>query len=140
MIRAVIDTSVFIRYLIKPSVAIKELIEEHWLGDKIELVTAPELIAELQGVLERDYIQVLIRPEEGQTLLDALSQKAEILPSLGKVPPYTRDPKDDIFVGCALAGDADYLITVDEDILVLDAVGDVCMVTPVDFCAIHQQS
>ena len=31
MIRAIIDTSVLIRYLIKPSVAIKELIEERWL-------------------------------------------------------------------------------------------------------------
>ena len=133
MIRAVIDTSVLIRYLIRPSSAIKELIEIRWLGDEVQMVTAPKLVEELEGVLKRDYIQALVRPEEGQALLDAIHQKAAILPSFGEVPSYTRDPKDDKLVACALAGGADYLVTVDQDILVLEAVGDVRMVTPYDF-------
>jgi putative PIN family toxin of toxin-antitoxin system len=133
VIRAIIDTSVLIRYLIKPSVAIKELIEERWLGDEVQMVTALDLIAELEGVLKRDYIQTLIRTEEGQALLDAITQKADILPPLGPVPAYTRDPKDDKFVACALVGDANYLITEDKDMLVLEVVGDVRIVTPYDF-------
>lgn len=133
MIRAVVDTSVLIRYLIKPSTAIKELIEVRWLGDEVQMVTAPDLIAELEGVLKRDHIQTLIRPEEGAALLDAIHQKAEILPPLGAVPAYTRDPKDDKFVACALVGSAGYLVTEDRDILVLDAVSDVRIVTPYDF-------
>ena len=133
MIRAVIDTSVLIRYLIKPSAAIKELIEERWLGGEVQMVTALDLIAELEGVLKRDYIQTLIRAEEGQALLDAITQKADILPPLGPVPAYTRDPKDDKFVACALVGDANYLITEDKDMLVLEVVGDVRIVTPYDF-------
>ena len=44
MTRVVIDTSVLIRYLIKPGVATRELIETRWLGDEIHIVTAPELI------------------------------------------------------------------------------------------------
>jgi putative PIN family toxin of toxin-antitoxin system len=133
VIRAVIDTSVLIRYLIKPSAAIKELIEEWWLGDELQMVTAPELIAELEGVLGRDYIQTLIRPEEGEALLEAISAKAEILPPLGQVPAYTRDPKDDKFVACALVGGANYIISEDKDILVLGVVGDGRIVTPYDF-------
>jgi putative PIN family toxin of toxin-antitoxin system len=133
VIRAVIDTSVLIRYLIKPSAAIKELIEERWLGGEVQMVTAPDLIAELEGVLKRDYIQVVIRPEEGKALLNAITQKADILPPLGSVPAYTRDRKDDKFVACALAGGASYLITEDKDILVLKALGDVRIVTPYDF-------
>jgi putative PIN family toxin of toxin-antitoxin system len=133
VIRAVIDTSVLIRYLIRPSAAIKELIEVLWLGDDVQMVTAPELIQELEGLLERDYIKALVRPAEGQVLLDAIYQKAEILLSFGRVPSYTRDPKDDKFVACALVGSADYLVTVDEDILVLRTVGDVRMTTPYDF-------
>jgi len=133
VIRAVIDTSVLIRYLIKPSAAIKELIEMQWLGDEVQMVTAPELIAELEGVLDRNYIQALIRPEEGQTLLDAIYLKARILPPLGQIPSYTRDPKDDKFVACALAGDAEYVITVDKDLLILEPLGDVCIVTPYEF-------
>ena len=132
MIRAVIESSVLIRYLIRPSAAIKELIEVLWLGDEVQMVTAPELIEELAGVLERDYIRTLIRPVEGQVLLDAVYQKAEMLPSFGKAPSYTRDPKDDKFVACALVGSVDYLVTVDEDILVLETAGDVRTITPND--------
>ena len=103
MIRVVIDTSVLIRYLIKPSTAIKELVELRWLDDEIQMVSCPELLAELENVLRRDYIQEFIRPQEGQVLLDAIALKAETLPSLDPIPSYTRDPKDDKFVACALA-------------------------------------
>jgi putative PIN family toxin of toxin-antitoxin system len=141
VIRVVIDTSVLIRYLVRPSAATKELVEVLWLGDEVQMVTAPELIDELVGVLERDYIQTLIRPAEGQVLLDAIHHKAEILPSFGKPPSYTRDPKDDKFVACALVGNVDFLVTVDEDILVLETAGDVHMITPYDFVrAIPRQS
>ena len=133
MIRVVVDTSVLIRYLIRPSAAIKELIEMRWLGDQVQMVTAPELVKELEDVLERDYIQALIKPQEGQALLEAIHLKAEILPPLGRIPSYTRDPKDDKFVACALAGDAGYIVTVDKDILVLGALSGVQMVTPEEF-------
>ncbi|MFN2244074.1 MAG: putative toxin-antitoxin system toxin component, PIN family, partial [Anaerolineae bacterium] len=46
---------------------------------------------------------------------------------------YTRDPKDDKFVACALVGDANYLITEDKDLLVLQVVRDVRIMTPYDF-------
>jgi putative PIN family toxin of toxin-antitoxin system len=131
--RAVIDTGVLIRYLIRPSAAIKELIEVRWLGDQVQMVTAPELAKELEDVLKRDTIQALVQPQEGQALLDAIDLKAEILPPLGRVPPYTRDPKGDKFVACALAGDAGYVVTVDKDILFLGALSGVDMVTPKEF-------
>jgi putative PIN family toxin of toxin-antitoxin system len=131
--RAVIDTGVLIRYLIRPSAAIKELIEVRWLGDQVQMVTAPELAKELEDVLKRDTIQALVQPQEGQALLDAIDLKAEILLPLGRIPSYTRDPKGDKFVACALAGDAGYVVTVDKDILVLGALSGVQMVTPEEF-------
>lgn len=130
MIRAVFDTSVLIRYLIKPSAAIKELIEDLWLGDAVQMVTAPELIGELKSVLARDYIQALIRPEEGRVLMEAIEAKAEMISPLGSIPPYTRDPKDDKFIACALAGDAEVVISVDKDLLTLGSLMTVQMRTP----------
>jgi len=50
MLRVVIDTSVLIRYLIKPSASIRYLIEEMWFNEDIVLVTSPELLAELDFV------------------------------------------------------------------------------------------
>jgi putative PIN family toxin of toxin-antitoxin system len=136
VIRIVVDTSVLIRYLIRSSAAIKKLIENLWLDEEVQLVTSPELIEELEGVLARDYIQALIRPEEGQTLLDTIRLKGEFSPPLGTIPSYTRDPKDDKFIACALAGNAEYVITVDKDILALGTLSDIRMVPPREFVAI----
>jgi putative PIN family toxin of toxin-antitoxin system len=140
VIRIVVDTSVLIRYLIKPSIAIRDLIEVRWLGDEVQIVTAAELIEELAGVLERDYIQALIHPLEGQALLDAIHIKAEFVPPLGTIPTYSRDPKDDKFVACALIGKAEYIITVDKDLLVLETVESVRIVTPDKLRALFKEA
>jgi len=49
--------------------------------------------AELEGVLQRSYIWVVIYPEDADALLDAIRRKAEFLPPLGAIPPYSRDRK-----------------------------------------------
>lgn len=133
MTRVVIDTSVLLRYLIKPSTAVRHLVEDLWVNGDVVMVSSPELIAELEDVLARDYIRALILPEEGKALLDAIQATAEILPPLDEVSAYTRDPKDDKFVACAIAGQASYIITLDEDILALKRLGDLQIVTPHDF-------
>ena len=131
--RVVIDTSVFIRYLIRPGAAIQRLIEEMWLEDQISVVLAPELLAELEGVLSRNFIQLYIQPEDGEALLEVLRMKAEWLPTLGEIPAYTRDPKDDKFVACAIAAQAPFLISEDRDLLALGEIEGVRIVTPYMF-------
>jgi predicted nucleic acid-binding protein len=42
----------------------------------------------------------------------------------------TRSAKDDKFIACALAGAASYLVTTDEDLLILGAVDTVQIITP----------
>jgi len=140
MTLVVIDTSVLIRYLIKPSAAVRRLVEDLWLNGDVVMVSSPELIAELEDVLARDYIRALIRPEEGKAMLDAIRATAEILPPLDEVPAYTRDPKDDKFVACAITGHASYIVTLDKDILALEKLGDLQIVTPYDFVMTRQSS
>jgi putative PIN family toxin of toxin-antitoxin system len=51
--------------------------------------------------------------------------------SLGK--PRSRDPKDDAFIGCALAARAKYVITQDDDLLVLGKPFGIEMIAPSGF-------
>lgn len=44
-----------------------------------------------------------------------------------------RDPKDDMFLDCAVAGGAKYLISGDKDLLTLGSVAGVKIVTPAEF-------
>ncbi|MCB0189090.1 MAG: putative toxin-antitoxin system toxin component, PIN family, partial [Caldilineaceae bacterium] len=117
MIRVVIDTNVLIRHLIRSSAAVRRLIEELWIGGLISMVSTPELVAELEAVLQRDKMRRFIVAADSEALLAALNQLAEMLPPLGEVPQYTRDPKDDKFVACALLGNVDYLVSLDQDLL-----------------------
>ncbi len=134
-LRVVIDTSCLARYLIRPGKAIKELVEIWLVEDRIRLVTAPELLAELESVLRRSRIGELVHGDEAAALLDAIRDRAEIFPSMGDIPSYTRDPKDDKFVACAIAGRVTYLISVDRDLLELGSIAGVQIVEPHMFIA-----
>lgn len=133
MIRAVIDTSVFIRYLVRPGAAVRELVERLWVDGRFVMVTSPELLAELADVLARPRILRLIHQEDAAALLDSLAAHAHLIPTIGEIPEYTRDRKDDKFVACAIASGADFLVTSDEDILVLGELSGVKFVTPYAF-------
>ena len=128
--RIVIDTSVLVRYLLRPSAATRQLIEELWTSNSVTLVTSPELVEELEGVLQRPKIRRYVAKEDAGALLDAVRANSILLAPLVEVPPFTRDRKDDKFVACGLSGGAAYLVTYDDDLLVLGAVGDMQTGTP----------
>lgn len=136
MNRVVIDTNTWIRYLIKPGQAIRRLIEDEWLRDRLQLVSSPELLHELAAILARPQIQALIQAAEAEVLLTAVHYKAEMLPPLGPIPAYSRDVKDDKFIACAVAGMADYLITLDNDLLILGQVAQVQILRPDEYLAL----
>ena len=131
--RIVIDTSVLVRYLLRPSAATRELIEDLWLGDVVTLVVSPELVAELENVLERPKIRRYVAAEDAAVLVDAVKARSVLLDPLAEIPPFTRDPKDDKFVACGLSGGAEYLVSYDDDLLVLRAVRGMRLGTPEAF-------
>jgi uncharacterized protein len=132
-VRVIIDTNVFVRYLLRPGAATRRLIEDLWLEERIIVVSSPELFVELSKVLETETIRAYIRPEVGLVLLETLQSKAEFLPPLGEVPAYSRDPKDDKFVACAIAAQAAFLISEDRDLLAFGNLGEIQILTPYDF-------
>ncbi len=131
--RIVVDTSVLVSYLLRPSAATRQLIEDLWLGDAVTLVTSPELSAELENVLQRPKIGRYVAAEDAAVLVDAVKTRSMLLDPLAEIPPFMRDPKDDKFVACGLSGAAEYLVSYDDDLLVLGAVGGMKIGTPESF-------
>ena len=62
-------------------------------------------------------------------------KKVAILVRLDVIP-ISRDPKDDVFLACALASRSDFLITGDDDLLVLGEYYGTDIVTPSRFLEI----
>jgi uncharacterized protein len=59
-----------------------------------------------------------------------------IQPIEQSIPAVTRDRKDDYLLAYAVVGAADYLVTGDEDLLVLKHVGRLRIVSPPAFAGI----
>ncbi len=119
MIRAVFDTNVFLRALINPHSRCGRLLDD--FVDDYELVLSPAIIREILEVLHRPRLRVKF---PHITQLDiarviALFEQATVVEPKD-VPSVPRDPVDDKFLACAKLAGAEYLVTEDKDLLVLE--------------------
>ena len=73
---------------------------------------------------------------ERQVLFHELSEKSTVTEGTLDLSGLTRDPKDDTVIACAVEGNADYVVSGDEDILVLERYDTVQMISPVQFVAL----
>lgn len=68
-----------------------------------------------------------------QQFLDGLARSAQFFRDAPQVPAVTRDPSDDQVIACAVAAQADYLVTGDDDMLVLAEHKGIRILTPRQF-------
>jgi putative PIN family toxin of toxin-antitoxin system len=69
--------------------------------------------------------------------LSIVSEAAsEILYKVSPVPNICRDPNDDMIIACAIAATADYIVTGDEDMLILKNYKDIVIINPRNFEAL----
>ncbi|NWG17673.1 MAG: putative toxin-antitoxin system toxin component, PIN family [Chloroflexi bacterium] len=118
--KVVFDTQVFLRALINPRSACGRLIFEQ-SADYI-LYTADQIDNEVIEVLGRSLIREKfpqITDRTVQLVKTVLEQAHRVTVNSGDVEPICRDSKDDIFLACAKVAQADYLVSEDKDLLVL---------------------
>jgi putative PIN family toxin of toxin-antitoxin system len=114
-VRAVLDTVVFVRALINPRSVWGRLAFE---VEGYTLVLSPEIIGEILEVAHRSELRERFPQLDDVRLERALSaiEKAEIVEPTEAIS-VCRDPKDNKFFECAVAGRADYIVSEDRDIL-----------------------
>lgn len=138
MTRAVVDTNILIRALIKPRSTVGPVLTRLAEGEYVivysELIL-DELIAKL--ALPRIRAKYAIDDQTIETTVALLALRGELVHPTRSVK-VCRDPKDDMLIEAALAGNAEYLVTGDEDLLVLKKYETVRMVTPRTFLAALQ--
>jgi hypothetical protein len=117
VLRVVLDTTVFVRCFLGPRSAAGRIILQH--NDRYRLFLALPMAEELLDVLTRPKLRAKMRASLQDVLkaLGVLSNADAV--ELSDIPPVSRDPNDDMFLATALAAQADYLVTEDNDLLVL---------------------
>ena len=133
-VRAVLDTNVLVSGLVAEEGAPRRILDA-WLDGRYTLVTSLYLVEELIHVLSYPRIAKRLRLDEEElfAILAALFSKAEVTPGRLHLPGVTRDPKDDAVVACAKEGKADYIVSGDQDLLILGEYQGIRIVTPRQF-------
>lgn len=134
-LRVVVDTNVLVSGLFgiknSPSSQILKVIR----SQKIILVTSPVILEEVSEVINRKRIIKLTKmhEKERKKFIEELIERSDV--TAGKQLPKIvgRDVKDDKFLACAYEAKADYLITGDDDLLVLKEYKGIKIVKPREF-------
>ena len=116
--KAVIDTNLFVSGLISPHSLPSQIIRA-WRGKRFKLITSMTLLEELADVLHRPKMTRYGFSEEKIIIIIKSMEKLVLDIPDSKLPIDLRDPKDKHVLLCAVRGKADYLVTGDQDLLVL---------------------
>ena len=132
--KVVIDTNIWISYLLG---SLLQGMDEKILSKEIKVVVSEEMLKELSEVASRPKFKNILTVRRIKELFSLLDSYAIVVSPSQKVNAC-RDEKDNFLLEIALEGKADYLITGDEDLLVLDSFHNTKIVKPKDFEGIFQ--
>ncbi|MFH2075520.1 MAG: putative toxin-antitoxin system toxin component, PIN family [Pseudomonadota bacterium] len=127
--KAVFDTNVLIATFLTEGLCSGLLIRAR--KQAFNLVLCDDIIQEFEGILMKKFKLTSIDISEISTIVsEAVS---EILHKLGPIPNICRDPNDDMIIACAMDAAADYIVTGDEDLLILKRYKDIVIINPRNF-------
>ena len=127
--KVVVDTNVLISGVFFGGAPARVL--EAWRDRKIELVASPEILEEYRRVgekLEQQFDGLSLGP-----FLALLVTHAKIVELSPLERQVSRDPDDDTFIACAVAGKCRYIISGDKDLLDLGTFRKIKIVAPREF-------
>jgi putative PIN family toxin of toxin-antitoxin system len=137
MLKAVVNTNVFLRALINPHSRCGRLLSE--FAEDYVLVLSPAIIREVLEVLHRSGLRAKF-PQISQldvTRIIGLFAQAEVVEP-ASVPSISRDPEDDKFLACVKSATADHLVTEDKDLLVLESYAGTRIGQPAEFFTLFE--
>jgi len=133
LIRAVVDTNILISGVIKPERATGEILRRLRDGEFVLLYTEP-LLAELAEVINRPRIRQKygLGSEDIETVLALILLRGEPIDPTRRVE-ICRDPKDNMILEAAVAGQADMITSGDFDLLSLREFAGMPIISPAEF-------
>ncbi|MDR0480265.1 MAG: putative toxin-antitoxin system toxin component, PIN family [Gallionellaceae bacterium] len=128
--RVVIDTNVLISAALIPASAPALCVD--WILANATVLFSPATFEELQTRLWRSKFDRYLSLEQRRAILHDLGSAALwVTPELSaSAAPTSRDPDDDKFIHLALAGEAVWLITGDQDLLAVGGIENLEIMTP----------
>ena len=127
--RLVVDANAWISSLLSPGFRDRLGIV---FGAAYHLIVSEELFRDLASAIRKPHLVKKIKQVDYEPLVFLLRADAELV-DVHSIVGICRDPKDNFLLALAKDGDADYLITGDDDLLVLKEFEETKIVTLTDF-------
>ncbi len=138
--RVLIDSNVFISYLLTPHHAGSiQTIMAALSANAFTLLLPEALLEEIVVTVKRKpHLAKRIPPRKLQAFVNILQGFGETIPRIkDPIPAVVRDPKDDYLLAYAMVGQADYLVSGDKDLLLLQgAIEGMDFLDPPQFAAL----
>ena len=128
-IKVVIDTNLWISFLISDDYEKLDLL---FSTDKIRLLFSERLFAEFIKTASREKFRRYFSENDVNELSEKMKKVAKIIRT-NTIQTQCRDAKDNFLLELAVDGKADYLITGDKDLLILETVGKTKIMKMSDF-------
>jgi hypothetical protein len=114
--KLVLDSNLWVSYFFGKHV--RNYLERILADTRFDLLISQRGMDELELVLKRPKFEKYITEEQIKTLISLIRRRSNFIDVTSKIV-LSRDAKDDYLLSLSLDGQADYLITGDDDLLVL---------------------
>lgn len=133
--RAVVDTNILVRSIIKPQGSVGPVLQR-LRRREYTLLLSRATLDELVDVLHRPRLRVKYSLTDSglRAVIRLIVLRSELVRPSERTA-VCRDPKDDMFLEVAAAGNADVIVSGDEDLLILDPYAGIPIVSPGRFLA-----
>jgi len=131
-VRVVVDTNTAVSALGFGGTPLTALLRV--FGEEMQLVASDATLAEFARVLT--YERLPFTPAEQETYPQLFRREADIVTSPPEITALSRDPDDNMFLGCAVGGDASFIVSGDEHLLSLGSFRAVDIVDAATFLSV----
>jgi len=130
--KVIIDTNLWIHFLISKDFSAFD----HLLNEEVVLVFSKELLEEFLEVAQRPKFQRFFSLQSVYALLEIIQRKAIFVEVISEVA-VCRDYKDNFLLSLAKDAKADFILTGDNDLLVLNPFEETSIITINTFLSIY---
>ena len=144
MIRVVLDTNVFVSAILAPEMPPARILEIALTGG-IRLVISQAILREIRQVFQYAKIQKLLKkrritsPDLEDVVLKIL-KVAFLTTGQLSLKGICGDPFDDMVISCAVEGEADFIISGDQDLTSLESYQGIKIVAPAAFLKLIEEA
>lgn len=107
--------------------------------EKGTILISQSQVHELNDVLGRDKFNRYVTREERESFLESLIRESDLV-EINEVVQACRDPKDDRILELAVNGNASFVVTGDNDLLVLNPFRSIQIVSPTKLLELLDES